>query len=83
MTNNSVQKRQQMSSCCEIESALLEWLKQARTNSVAVSGRLLAAQAQRFAEALGYSEFQCSLGWLECSEMLGTFKILYRAACRT
>jgi len=32
---------------------------------VAVSGPLLAAQTQRFVEALVCSEFQCSSGWLE------------------
>ena len=63
--NNPERKRQRLSAYTDVEHALLEWFKQARSKSVAVSGPLLTAQAQKFAEALGYSEFQCSSGWLD------------------
>ena len=63
--NNPNRKRQRLSMYTDVEEALLRWFTHARTNAVAVSGPVLIAQARKFADALGYSDFQCSAGWLD------------------
>ena len=63
--SNPERKRQRLSTYDDIERALIDWFKQTRGNTVPVSGPLLAAQAQKFAAALGNAEFQCSSGWLD------------------
>jgi len=62
---NPCRKRQRLSAYADVEEALLRWFQQARTNSVAISGPVLTAQARKFADALGHAEFQCSSGWLD------------------
>lgn len=62
---NPTRKRQRLSAYADVEEALLRWFMQARSNSVAVSGPVLIAQARKFADALGHAEFQCSSGWLD------------------
>lgn len=58
-------KRQRTSTYADVEQALLIWFTKARSNSVAVTGPILIAQARKFADALGCPEFQCSSGWLD------------------
>ena len=64
-STNPSRKRLRLSPYADVEEALLRWFQQARTNSVAISGPVLIAQARKFADALGYADFQCSSGWLD------------------
>lgn len=48
-----------------MDEALLDWFKQARTNLIPISGPILIAKAQKFADAFGHKEFICSNGWLD------------------
>ena len=63
--NNPDRKRQRASNFADVEEALLDWFKQARTNLIPVSGPILLAQAQKFADAFGHQDFKCSNGWLD------------------
>ena len=63
--SNPARKRQRSSNFADLEQALFQWFKQARTNAVAISGPILSMQAQKFADALGIADFHCFSGWLD------------------
>jgi hypothetical protein len=62
---NPSRKRQRSSAYADVEEALLRWFTQARAKGVAVSGPILTMQAWKFADALGFADFQGSSGWLD------------------
>ena len=57
-------KRMKTAEYPDVEKALDLWFKHARTGSVAISGPLLKDRAKDLAKQLGYTDFQCSTGWL-------------------
>ncbi|XP_064479166.1 tigger transposable element-derived protein 4-like [Ornithodoros turicata] len=58
-------KRDRGSKYPEVEVALLEWLKNARSANLPVHGPVLIAKAEALALQLGMPDFKCSNGWLE------------------
>ncbi|XP_006002184.1 tigger transposable element-derived protein 4-like [Latimeria chalumnae] len=59
------QKRMWTSTHSDIENCLLAWLRQARAQSILVSGPILTEKANQFAAQLGVENFECTNGWLE------------------
>lgn len=49
----------------DVEEALLAWLRIRSSKNVPISGPILQKQANRFAEELGKSNFQCSSSWIQ------------------
>ncbi|KAH7976637.1 hypothetical protein HPB52_017084 [Rhipicephalus sanguineus] len=58
-------KRNRDSMYPEVERALLEWLKNARSANLPVNGPALTANAEALAAQMGKQDFKCSRGWLE------------------
>lgn len=58
-------KRNRDSMYPEVERALLEWLKNARSANLPVNGPALTAKAEALAAQMGKQDFKCSNGWLE------------------
>ena len=46
----------------EIEHALLQWFKDARSNTIPVSGPVLKTKAEEFARKLGLNDWECTNG---------------------
>ena len=63
--NTPNRKRQRLAAFADVEEALMRWFKQTRSSGVAISGPVVTAQARKFADALGYQDFQCFSGWLD------------------
>ena len=61
----SSRKRARESSHSDVDIALLQWFKQARSASLPVNGPLLAEKAIRLAAELGFEDFTGSSGWIE------------------
>eukprot|EP00062_Callorhinchus_milii_P003525 gi/632940940/ref/XP_007885601.1/ PREDICTED: tigger transposable element-derived protein 4-like [Callorhinchus milii] len=64
-TFNVNRKRMRTSTHSDIENCLLAWLRQARAQSIPVSGAILTEKANQFAAQLGEAKFECTNGWLE------------------
>lgn len=61
-----------------LDSALLTWFKQARSNDIAMSGPLLLAKANSLAKDLGYDDFVVTTGFIDrwkTRHMIGMKKI--------
>ena len=63
----------------DVENALHKWFLHQHSKHVPISGLVLQAQAQEFAEKLGYGDFKCSSGWL--SRFQTRHKITFRKVC--
>uniref|UniRef100_H3AAT4 HTH CENPB-type domain-containing protein n=1 Tax=Latimeria chalumnae TaxID=7897 RepID=H3AAT4_LATCH len=59
------QKRMRTSTHSDIVNSLLAWLRQARVQSILISGPILTEKANQFAAQLGVENFECTNGWLE------------------
>ncbi|CAH0727147.1 unnamed protein product, partial [Brenthis ino] len=57
-------KKNRNSSHQDIESALLLWIKDQRSQNVPISGRLLQEKANHFAKLIGKTNFECSESWI-------------------
>ncbi|KAG0410276.1 hypothetical protein HPB47_012610 [Ixodes persulcatus] len=62
---SSKRKRFRGSKYPEVETALLEWLKNARAANLPVHGPALTAKAEALALQMNKPEFNCSYRWLE------------------
>uniref|UniRef100_A0A023GKX0 Putative tigger transposase n=1 Tax=Amblyomma triste TaxID=251400 RepID=A0A023GKX0_AMBTT len=62
---SSKRKRNRDSKYPEVEGALLQWLKNARSANLPVNGPALTAKAEALALQMGHKDFKCSNGWLE------------------
>ncbi|GBP52817.1 Tigger transposable element-derived protein 4 [Eumeta japonica] len=51
----------------DLDQAILSWFHQQRQNNMPISGPLVKAKAENFAEELGLAAFKASEGWLENS----------------
>jgi hypothetical protein len=49
----------------DVDTDLLQWFKQVRTNNVPVSGPLLLAKADTLAAALGDTSFKATAGFID------------------
>ena len=58
-------KRSRTSSNKDVDAALLEWFKQARSNNVSISGPLLLAKANSLASAMGDTTFKATTGFID------------------
>lgn len=64
-TGSSGQRKRQRNGRFEdVEQALLSWFREARRNSIPISGPIIAAKATHLAERLDVEDFKCSVGWL-------------------
>lgn len=63
----------------DINEALLEWFKTARTKNIPISGALMQEKALEIADAIGVKDFQASNGWLE--KFRTRNNIVFRALC--
>ncbi|XP_005991452.1 tigger transposable element-derived protein 4-like [Latimeria chalumnae] len=64
-TFNVNRKRMRTSTHSDIENCLLAWLRQARAQSILVSGPILTEKTNQFAAQLGVENFECTNGCLE------------------
>ena len=62
---NAASKRARMCRFQNINSAMLEWFRMARTKNIPVSGPMLQAKAVAVAEQMQLENFKVSNGWLE------------------
>ncbi|GBN52467.1 Tigger transposable element-derived protein 4, partial [Araneus ventricosus] len=61
---NLSRKRKREGKSEEIETALLEWFKNARERKIPISRAILFQKAQDFANLFGDSDFKATEGWL-------------------
>ena len=57
-------KRMKKADFQDVDDALDAWMREARARDIPISGPILQAKAQEFAQEFGHPEFQCSNGWL-------------------
>ena len=57
-------KRQRLSKDDEVDQALLNWFRDARSRDISLSGPLLQVKAEDLARKLGKPDFQATEGWL-------------------
>ena len=62
---NASSKRARMCRFQDIDSAMLEWFRMARSKNIPVSGPMLQAKAVAVAEQMQLENFKASNGWLE------------------
>ena len=62
---NAASKRARMCRFQNIDSAMLEWFRMARSKNIPVSGPMLQAKAVAVAEQMQLENFKASNGWLE------------------
>ena len=62
---NAASKRARMCRFQNIDSAMLEWFRMARSKNIPVSGPMLQAKAVAVAEKMQLENFKASNGWLE------------------
>ena len=48
----------------ELDQAMLSWFHRQRQNNMPLSGPIVKAQAEKFSEELGLTDFKASEGWL-------------------
>ena len=58
-------KRMRTANFEDVEHALLKWFKNVRDQNLPISGPMLSAKAEEFAQRLDHSDFKCSNGWLD------------------
>lgn len=59
----------------DLDQVMLSWFNCQRQNNVPISGRIIKARAEKFAEQLGVINFKASEGWL------GKFKHRHKITC--
>lgn len=59
------QNHNRNSKCPEVESELLEWLKNARSANLPMNGPALTSRGEALALQMGNQDFKCNNGWLE------------------
>ena len=64
-STSSSRKKLRVSSYEDVDMALYQWFVSLREKHVPVSGALMKAKAEKFAESMGLEHFKCSNGWLE------------------
>ncbi|XP_054708071.1 tigger transposable element-derived protein 4-like [Uloborus diversus] len=62
---NSNAKRVRLCVYDNVDQAVLKWIHSVRDQNLPLSGSLIKEKALQFANALGYSELQASVGWLD------------------
>ncbi|XP_054709229.1 tigger transposable element-derived protein 4-like [Uloborus diversus] len=62
---NSNAKRVRLCVYDDVDQAVLKWIHSVRDQNLPLSGSLIKEKALQFANALGYSELQASVGWLD------------------
>ena len=62
---NAASKRARMCRFQDIDSAMFEWFRMARSKNIPVSGPMLQAKAVAVAEQMQLENFKASNGWLE------------------
>ena len=58
-------KRNRSSNFTQVDTALLEWFKQARNCNIPITGRRLMEKAQSFATAMNVSTFIATTGFID------------------
>ena len=48
----------------DVNECVLKWFKQMRDKNISISGPLIQAKADVFANSLGMNDFKASSGWL-------------------
>lgn len=64
-TFSPARKNMRTGQCDELETALLQWFKYARDQNAPISGTVLMAMAEQFAESLNIAGFKASTRWLD------------------
>lgn len=62
---NPKRKTTRTSTFNDVETATLKWFKSARDKNIPISGPMLTAKSEEFAEKLDITNFKASVGWLE------------------
>lgn len=65
--DNNLSDAKKLKKCIkdDIDKALIVWFKNHRSAGLPINGPILKAQAEKFAEQLGYKNFKCNNGWID------------------